>query len=40
MKAYIILYNMIIKDEWDEVEAIEVNYEKFDEILCTLMLCE
>ena len=28
MKACIILHNMIIEDERDEVEVIEVNYEK------------
>ena len=35
MKACIILHNMIIEDERDEVEAVEVDYEKIDEILCT-----
>ena len=34
MKACIILHNMIIDDEPNEVEAIEVDYEKIDEILC------
>ena len=35
MKACIILHNMIIEYEQDEVEAVEVDYEKIDEILCT-----
>ena len=35
MKGCIILHNMIIEDERDEVEAVEVDYEKIDEILCT-----
>ena len=34
MKACIILHNMIIEYERDEVEAVEVDYEKIDEILC------
>ena len=35
MKACIIVHNMIIEYERDEVEAVEVDYEKIDEILCT-----
>ena len=40
MKACVILHNMIIKDEWDEAEAVDFDYEQIDEISCTPMSCE
>ena len=37
MKACIILHNMIIEDERDEAEAVDLDYDQSDEILCTPM---
>ena len=30
MKAYIILHNIIVEDEWDENEVVDLDYEQID----------